>query len=136
MSQRNNQDQKSNLAIAIAGGRTVAAWAKANDVARRTAHSWSKSPEVRDLVARIRRRAIDRAVGLLSRNATAAAKRPASLAKGAASESVQLQAARAILADLMSVSNYAEMEGRLAEVERQLAEDHADDSPVAMTPPN
>jgi hypothetical protein len=45
MSQRN--DQEAGLGLARAAGKTVAAWAKDNDVPRRTAFSRSKSPEVR-----------------------------------------------------------------------------------------
>ena len=134
MSKRNNLDQKASLALAIAVGRSVSDWAKETKVPRRTARTWSKSPEVRELVASIRRRAIDRAVGWLSKNARAAAQRIAHLAKGAASESVQLQAARAVLADLMTVSNYSELEGRLAAVERRVAEGRSA-PPSAMAPP-
>jgi hypothetical protein len=121
MSKRNNREQKASLALAMAGGQTVAAWARDNQVADRTARTWSHSPEVVRLVGRIRRKAIDRAIGRLSRHATAAADQIARLAKGAASEAVRLHAARAVLADLMTVSNYAALEDRLAEVERRLA---------------
>jgi hypothetical protein len=122
MNLRNNRDQKAALALAIAAGGTVKAWAKAHDVPERTAYTWARSQEVRKRVLRIRRRAIDRAVGRLSRNASAAADQVVRLAKGAESESVKLQAARAVLADLMSVSNYAVLEERLAEVERRIAD--------------
>jgi hypothetical protein len=121
MNHRNNRDQKADLALALATGRTVRAWAKLHDVPERTAYSWARSPEVRTQVRRIRRRAIDRAIGRLSRHAAAAADRIAQLADAAQSEAVQLQAARAVLADLMTVSNYAALEGRLAEVERRIA---------------
>jgi hypothetical protein len=107
MSKRNNQNQKSGLALAMAAGETVAAWARENQVPVRTARTWSNSPEVRKLVQRIRRRVIDRAVGRLSKNATAAADEIVRLAKKAASEAVRLNAARAVLAELMAVSNYA-----------------------------
>jgi hypothetical protein len=117
---RNNQNQKSNLALAMAGGSTVSAWAEANAVPERTAYTWSRSPEVLDQVQAIRRLAVDRAVGRLSENAIAAADAIARLAREAQSESVQLQAARAVLADLMTVSNYAALEQRLAEVERRI----------------
>jgi hypothetical protein len=120
MSKRNNQSQKARLALAIAGGRTVAAWARDNLVPERTARTWSHLPEVQDLVRRIRRKAIDRAIGRLSRHATAAADQVVKLAEGAASEAVRLHAARAVLADLMTVSNYAALEDRLADVERRL----------------
>lgn len=122
MSKRNNQSQKAGLATAMAAGRTVAAWARDNNVPERTAYTWSRSPEVLDLIDRIRRRAIDRAVGRLSRNATAAADQIARLARKANSEAVRLHAARAVLADLMAVSDYAALEGRLADVERRLAD--------------
>jgi len=125
MNLRNNRDQKAALALAIAAGRTVKAWAEEHDVPRRTAYNWARSPDVKEQVRRIRRRAIDRVIGRLSRHAAAAADRIAHLADSAQSESVQLQAARAVLADLMSVSNYAALEERLAEVERRLADRQA-----------
>jgi hypothetical protein len=126
MNLRNNRDQKADLALALATGRTVKAWAKQHDdVAERTAYNWARSPEVRSMVRRIRRRAIDRAIGRLSRHAAAAADRIAHLANAAQSESVQLQAARAVLADLMTVSNYAALEERLTDVERRLADRQA-----------
>ncbi len=118
MNIRNNRDQKAALALALATGRTVRAWAKEHEVPERTAYKWARSPEVRKMVRRIRRRAIDRAVGRLSRYASAAAEQIARLAKGAESESVKLQAARAVLADLMQVANYADLEDRIAELER------------------
>ena len=120
MSKRNNQDRKAGLALAMAAGNTVPDWARDNQIPSRTAYTWSRSPEVLRAVHRIRRRALDRAIGRLSRNATAAACRIAKLAKSATSESVQLAACRAVLADLMTVSNYAAIEKRLAQVERQL----------------
>ena len=120
MSKRNNQSQQTRLALAIAGGRTVAAWARDNGVAERTAYTWSRSPRVLRLVGKIRRRAIDRAIGRLSCHATRAAAEIVRLFQEAASEAVRLQAARAVLADLMTVSDYAALEDRLADVERQL----------------
>ena len=120
MTQRNNESQKSNLALAIAAGNTVKGWADENGVARRTAYTWAQSPEVRKLVERIRRRAMDRAIGRLSQNATAAATKIAKLVKDATSEAVMLNAARAVLADLMSVSNYAGLDRRLAKIERRM----------------
>ena len=118
MNLRNNRDQKAALALALATGRTVKAWATAHDVPGRTAYSWARSPEVKKRVRRIRRRALDRAVGRLSRHAAAAADRIAKLADAAQSEAVQLQAARAVLADLMHVANYADLDDRIAALER------------------
>jgi hypothetical protein len=120
MPTRNNENQKSALALAMAAGTSVPAWARENQVAQRTAYTWSRSEEVLEQVQRIRRRAMDRAVGRLARNATRAADQIARLARTAKSEAVRLQASRAVLAELMAVSNYASIEDRLAEVERKL----------------
>jgi hypothetical protein len=121
MSKRNNQIQKANLALAMAGGSTVKAWADANGVPDRTARTWSHSQEVLDQVEAIRREVLDRTIGRLSDNATAAADEIARLFREASSEAVRLQAARAVLAELMVVSSYAALEGRMAEVERRIA---------------
>jgi hypothetical protein len=120
MNQRNNRDQKAALALAIAGGSTVKAWANAHDVPVRTAYSWARSPDVRKKVRRIQRRALQRAIGCLSRHAAAAAGRIGHLATAAQSEAVQLQAARAVLADLMQVADYADHEDRIAALERRV----------------
>jgi hypothetical protein len=121
MSKINNQNRKAALALAMAGGGTVAAWARDHQVPERTARTWSNSPEVLDQVEAIRRQVLDRAIGRLCDHAIAAADQIARLAQDANSEAVRLQAARAVLADLMTVSNYAALEGRLAEVERRIA---------------
>jgi hypothetical protein len=120
MSTRSNENQKSALALAIAAGTSVPAWARENRVAQRTAYTWSRSEEVLEQVQRIRRRAMDRAIGRLARNATRAADQITRLARTAKSEAVRLQASRAVLAELMAVSNYASIEDRLAEVEKKL----------------
>ena len=126
MNLRNNRDQKAALALALAGGRTVKAWAHDHDVPVRTAYTWARSPDVRKRVRRIQRRALERAIGRLSRHAAAAAGQIASLAKAAQSEAVKLQAARAVLADLMQVADYADHEDRITELERRVHEQHPD----------
>jgi hypothetical protein len=119
MSKRNNRSQKTALALAIAAGRTVAAWARENKVAERTARRWSQSAEVLDQVERIRRRAVDRAVGELTRRAVKAVRGVAKLADSAESEAVRLNANRAIIADMLAVTDHANFERRLAELERR-----------------
>ena len=111
------------LALAVAGGKRVAAWAKAHDVAPRTAYTWTKRPGFRAKVARLRRRVLDRAVGQL---AAAAAKNAAEinkLATGAESEAVRLAAARAALADLIQVQRHLALEDRVAELEKRVGGD-------------
>ena len=114
--------QKTDLALAIAQGIAVAAWARANDVPKRTAYTWAKQPKVRAAVESIRRRAVDQAVGRMAKRVTWASDAIADLAKGAVSESVRLSALRAILADMMSVTRFSGFERRMTNIEEQLRE--------------
>jgi hypothetical protein len=112
--------RKKALATALAGGMTAGAWATQNGVPRRTAYDWADEPEVQSMKETIRRRAMDRAVGKLSRNALAAATGLTELASGAASESVKLSAQRAVLRDLMAVSDFNGLELRMTRIEERL----------------
>ena len=58
---------KLQLAVALAQGSSISAWARANDVAKETARRWAREPEVRAEIEAFRRRAIDRAVGVFAR---------------------------------------------------------------------
>src|SRR4051794_4404979 len=58
--------QKINLALAIAGGESIAAWAKQNGVSERTAFYWAKDPKVRREVEACRRRVVNQATGRLT----------------------------------------------------------------------
>ena len=120
MSKRINHARKAALALAMAAGRTVIDWARENNVPERTAYSWARSREVLDQVEAIRHAAIDRAVGRLSENATVAADEITRLVRESASDAVRLQAARAVLADLMAIADHAAFEQRLADLERRL----------------
>jgi hypothetical protein len=109
------------LAVAIASGDSIAAWAKLNDVARRTAYEWSRSAEVKRRVASLRRRALDRAVGKLTKGALSAADVLLTIATGEESAPVRLQAARAILADLAALSDFARIKADIEDLKRKLA---------------
>jgi hypothetical protein len=114
MSRRNNQDQKAQLALAMAGGTNVAAWAMENNVPKTTAYRWSRSTEVVKQVADIRSAVVDRVIGRLTDNAVAAVEEIGRLARNAGRDSVRLQAARAVVGELITVSNYATLSrGRL-----------------------
>jgi hypothetical protein len=130
----NNQIRKSAMARALATGATVVGWAKENHIRERTAYRWASSREVIDEVKAIRRAALEQAIGRLSGNANDAAEQINRLAKEAASESVRLGAARAVLAELMTVSSYAALGRRMAEIERRLTAGSA--APVAGTGPD
>ena len=111
---------KSQLAIAIAQGDNAAKWADKNSVPRRTAQRWAREPGVRAAVERTRRRAIDRAVGLMSKRARWAAESIVTLGKSAASESVKLAALRAVLSDMMAVSKFGGLEDRMTDIEEHI----------------
>lgn len=114
--------KKHQLAQALANGTSVAAWIRENGVPRRTAYRWARDPKVRRGVDEIRRRAIDRAVGQMAKRATWAVVGIAKLAEGSESDSVRLQAYRSLLADMISVSKFSVLEGRMNEVEQRLDE--------------
>ena len=112
--------KKINLALAIAEGESIAEWARQNGVAERTAQRWGQDRNVRREVDACRRRALNQAIGRLTGMATNAVDGIANLAKGADSESVQLRAWRAVLADQIAVSKFSDLEYRIAEIEEQL----------------
>lgn len=120
MSKRNTKPTKGNLALWLAGGGTVAAWARRSQTPERTARRWSRLPEVLHQVEEIRRKATDRAIGELTRGATAVARRMRHLAHKAESEAVQLAACRAVLADLATLTDQQQLARQLDELERRV----------------
>ena len=58
--------KKINLALAVAEGESIAAWARQNGVPERTAFYWAKDPTVRREVDACRRRALNQAIGRLT----------------------------------------------------------------------
>jgi hypothetical protein len=122
MAKFRNKVQKDQLALHLASGGGVADWARAHAIPERTVYSWSRSPEVRDRTEAIRRAVLAEAVQQLGAHAAAAAGQIVKLAENAQSETVRLQAARAVLAEFMSVSNYTSMAAQLADIERRLRE--------------
>jgi len=122
MPEERPRSPKTELALAIANGTSVSAWARGNEVPKRTAYRWAGEPKVRAAVESYRRRAVGRAIGRMARRVTWATDGIAKLAQGAESESVKLTALRAILSDMMAVSQFARLEQRMTEIEEQLHE--------------
>jgi hypothetical protein len=117
---------KLQLAIALAQGGSIRGWARAHNVPRNTAQRWSKEPEVRKGVAACRRRMIDRAVGQMVKRAARSVKGTGALADTADSESVRLRAHRAMLSDMMTMSNFGVLDDRMTEIEERLDEPDKD----------
>jgi hypothetical protein len=83
--------KKINLALAVAEGESIAAWARENGVPERTAQRWAQDRNVRREVDACRSRALNQAFGRLTGMAMNAVDGIAHLAQGAESESVQRQ---------------------------------------------
>ena len=113
-------DLKSQLALMIARGKTIKAWARQNEVPLRTAYRWSRDPQVRSEVQEWRRYVLDLAISRLARLSLKATDGIAKLGAGAESESVQLRAWRAILADQMAVAKFSDLEYRMTEIEEKI----------------
>jgi len=118
--EQQNPDQQYQFAVAMAAGQRVSAWANKNGVPRRTCYNWTKTKVYKLTVEEIRRRTLARAVGRIARNLTKAADRIALLATEAHSESVQLQAARAILKEFTVIREHGELAEQLVGVQRRL----------------
>jgi len=116
--EQRNSNQRDQFAVAMAMGQKVSVWAKKNGVPRRTCYDWRKTKEYKVTVQDVRRRTLDRAAGQLSRTLTKAVHRIAELATAAKSESVQLQAARAVLKELMTVRKHVDLEEQMVDIER------------------
>jgi hypothetical protein len=110
MSEEHRPSKKTQLALAVAQGESVAEWARTNEVPRRTAFRWAKEVSVRT------------AVGRMAGRANWAVKGITTLAAGAESESVRLRALRAMLSDMMAVAKFSGLEQRMTQIEVQLNE--------------
>jgi hypothetical protein len=120
MTEESNGSPKSLLAAAIAQGTPIDRWAAANGVPERTASGWAAEPDVRAETESIRRRSLDQATGRLAAHATWAVEQIITLGDSAASESVRLRALRAVMSDLIAISNFSGLEIRMAAIEEKL----------------
>ncbi len=120
MTGESTNSEKMMLAIAIANGIPVAEWALLNGVNERTAYRWAAEPEVRSEIESIRSRALDEAIGRMSSRVAYSVDKIFELGEIATSESVRLSALRAVISDLITVSNFSGIETRLAKLEARV----------------
>jgi len=120
--EQQNPDQQYQFAVAMATGQRASVWAKKNGVCRKTCYNWTKTKEYKSTVQEVRRRTLDRAVGHLARNLTKAVDGITALATAAESESVRLQAARAVLKEFMVGREHVDLEEQMTDIERRLDE--------------
>jgi hypothetical protein len=131
MSKEERTSLQSELAAALAAGKSCAEWASANGVTERTAQRWASDSEVRAEVEAYRRGNLDQAVGEMSQRVVWATQQIATLAGTAKSESVRLAALRSMLSDMMAVADFAGLEGRIAKLEEQDRVRHEQSTSVA-----
>ena len=120
MSGELRQSQKSQLAVAIAQGTSVAKWARATRCPNGRPTGGPTSPKVRAEVESIAAApSIGRSAGWPS-VPPGPSMGSSTLGENAESESVKLSALRAVLSDMMAVSKFAGLEDRVTEIEEQL----------------
>jgi hypothetical protein len=109
------------VAACLAAGRTKAAAARECHVGIATIHRWFReSPAFRKRIDELRTELVDRAVGRLADlMAGAAVDRLASLL-GAESESLRLDAVKAVYELFVHVTNAADLKGRIEQLEADL----------------
>ena len=131
MSKEERTSLQSELAAALAAGKSCAEWASANGVSERTAQRWANEPETRSEVESIRRGSLDQVIGQMSHRVAWATELIATLAETAKSESVRLAALRSFLTDLMAVSDFAGLEQRIGKLEEQDHVRHEESTRIA-----
>ena len=92
MTKELRQQKKTELAVAIAQGKSVDLWARVNHVPRSTAYRWAGHPDVQATSEACRRCAENRALRKMANRAYWASYHVAALARDAESEHVQLRA--------------------------------------------
>jgi hypothetical protein len=117
---KSSNGTKTQLALAVAQGVRIAAWARTNGVPRRTAFRWAKEPDVRKAVEAYRRRTIDLAVGRMTKGSSEAAELILKIAHEADTYAVRLRAARAVLSDMIKVAKFSGIEERMTAIEDKL----------------
>ncbi len=122
MGDETQRGTKAQLAVALAQGRSITAWARDNNVPRPTVYRWAKEPEVRKAMQACRHRMLDRAVGMMVKRVPWAVPKLVVLAADAESESVRLGAIKTLIRDMLAVSKFSCLEERMTQIEEKLDE--------------
>ena len=124
MASTKNKTLVAELAVTVAIGASVPKWAALHGVTPRTAYAWTKTEGFDEMVREHRRTLVGEAVGELSLNAKKAVE---TLGKrmDSADERVSLAAADRYLNAIVKITEHAELEKRMADVEAWLASQKA-----------
>jgi hypothetical protein len=105
------------LVMAVATGISVADWCKSTKTARSTASTWQEDPQFDRDVAAIRRQMLNQAVGKFTGAVNKVADEMIQLAESATSEPTKLSAQRAVMENLVQMTEFAEVKKRLDSLE-------------------
>jgi hypothetical protein len=117
------------LALLIAAGATIKGAAADCGIGERTAHIWIRIPGYASLVAELRGRILDEALGKLAGAAVASVETLRALLDDP-SASVRLRASQAILDSLIKIREHTELDRRLMALEHGGDDGEADDWPA------
>ena len=110
--------KQARVALLIAAGRSIKAAAAEADCGERTAHTWLEDPRFRTLVAELRGRMLDEAVGSLA-EATNEAVGTLRKLLGDGNSSVRLRAALGILDAAVRMRDHVELGARILRLEQE-----------------
>jgi hypothetical protein len=116
------------LVMAVATGVSVIDWCKSTKVARSTASTWQRDPKFDRDVAAIRRQMLNEAVGKFTGAVGKVADGMIELAESASSEPTKLSAQRAVMENLIQMTEFGEVKKRLDSLEEWRRENERGDS--------
>jgi hypothetical protein len=108
------------LAAWIVRGGSIAEFARKNKISRRTGYRWAALAECKAKVEQLRQRIFDRMVHKLTRYAAQGVDEIHRIAGKGESDAVRLSAWRSLVDKMFEVKQHADLEKRMAEIERQL----------------
>src|SRR3954465_14151765 len=117
-----NESLYESLVIAVATGSTIAAWCKRTGTGRTTVSGWQREPRFAEDVARIRSELLNEAVGKFTKAVSDVADGMIKLARSATSEATRLAAQKAVLENLVQLTEFAEIKQRIEAIEQRLKE--------------
>jgi hypothetical protein len=112
-----NVSKYESLVLAVATGVSIADWCRKTRTNRSTASKWQMEPEFDQAVNAMRRRLLNEAIGKFTGAVCRVADGMVELAERATSEPTKLAAQKAVLENLVEMTEFAEVKKRLDTLE-------------------
>jgi hypothetical protein len=120
----NRETRIESLALAVASGRKITKWCAENGIAVRTAYGWVKEPSFKARVAELRRELTGEILGGLVDSGVAAVEEIRRIVREGTGDPVRLNAARAVLSEIVTYTDHFDLESRITELERRAGQDN------------